>query len=112
VFANVNLRDGGIDGATMSVGTVLGVLTLGKADRLRATCAGATCPASSQTALDSAHSYAGAATGMFIVSGLSALVGTALVIWPPSVGAREKARASTVVRPLLGVGSAGVAGTF
>lgn len=102
----------GVSGATMSVGAVLGVLTLGKADQIHATCTGATCPAASRGALDSAHAYANAATGMFVVSGLSALVGTALVIWPPSSPEREKARANTVVRPLLGVGSAGVAGTF
>jgi hypothetical protein len=101
----------GIGAAGLVFGSVFGVLALGDKSRLDSVngCPGA-CPASSQSDVDAIHRDALLSTIGIGVGVVGAAVGTILFV---SAHSDESPRAAGIeLRPWVGLGSAGVGGTF
>jgi hypothetical protein len=106
----------GVAGAGVVAGVVTGALSLSKKSSLDAACAGKVCGPSSYADLDAARSMATVSDVAFAVAG----VGAALAVVTLVVGhteshapaAQPAGGSEARVVPWLGVGAAGVAGTF
>ncbi len=99
------------------VGSVTGVMALGAKSDLAGRCAGGTCSPESDAERTRAEQdisryglFRTASTVGFGFGALSAAVGGYLLLWPSSEA--SPVHASFRVRPLLGVGSVGLAGSF
>ncbi|HEX7600900.1 MAG TPA: hypothetical protein VF316_04815 [Polyangiaceae bacterium] len=111
----MGLEIGGFSFAAVGIiaGSVTGILSLNQTSDLKAQCPGGRCPASLQGNLDSARTLATVSTVGFIAGGAGALVGIIGLILPhtkaePAVSAPAAAH----VEPWIGVGAAGLRGTF
>jgi hypothetical protein len=112
----------GLAGAGVIAGTVTGVLSLSKKSSLQRECANDVCGPSSYSDYDSAHSMATISTIGFIAAGVGAAVATVSLIVGHDVPAPEPAANPTAppspaakrmtIVPIIGLGSAGFAGTF
>jgi hypothetical protein len=101
----------GVAGAGVLVGTITGILTLSK--KSAAGCTNNLCPSSTWSDIDSAHSFATVSTISFIVAGVGATVGVlSLLLGNDSAAPAQPAPAEARVTPWIGLGSAGVRGTF
>ncbi len=102
----------GVAGAGVLVGTITGILTLSK--KSAAGCSNNLCPSSTWSDIDSAHSFATVSTVSFIVAGVGATVGvlSMLLGGGESAPAAAPPPAEAHVTPWIGLGSAGVRGTF
>ena len=94
-------------------GSVTGILSLNQTSDLKAQCPGGRCPASLQGNLDSARTLATVSTVGFIAAGAGAIVGVIGLILPHAKAAQAvSAPAAAHVEPWIGVGAAGLRGTF
>jgi hypothetical protein len=115
----------GIGGAGLLAGGITGVIALGDHSKLAKDCMGGTCPASSNNDLSGYHAMSTISTVGFIVAGVGGAAGLVLLLTQPKgdappasaeAPAREKGRSASTaglrLYPVLGLGSAGVSGTF
>jgi hypothetical protein len=100
----------GLGGAGLIVGGVTGALALRKHNQLTTACPNnGACDPSQGSAIDSYHTYGNISTVSFIVGAVGAAGGAILLLTQPS---RESSSATARVSAFVGVGSAGVKGTF
>jgi hypothetical protein len=109
----------GVAGAGLLTGVITGVLSLSKKSALTGECSNGVCGPSSYGDLDSAKSMATVSDVAFAVAGVGAAVAVVTLVVghvetraapaaAPPAGSGNEAR----IVPWLGLGSAGVAGTF
>ena len=99
-----------VAGAGLVLGSITGVMSLSKTSSIKNNCKGNTCPASQQSDIDSANSLATVSTIGFVVGGAGAAVGViGLILWS---GEGKKEGHAASVTPWVGLGSAGVRGSF
>ena len=96
----------GVGGAGLILGAVTGFIAMGKHSDLSNTCANGTCPASSQSDVDSYHSMATLSTVGFIVAGVGSAAGVVLLVTQP----KNPPPQSAWVSPYVGLGSVGAVG--
>jgi hypothetical protein len=100
----------GLAGAGVVVGSVTGALALGKGSTVRGQCEGLRCPTSIDGDLQSGRTLATVSTVSFIATGVGAVGGVVALLVAPR---RESAALTGVaVTPWVGLGSAGVRGSF
>jgi hypothetical protein len=100
----------GVGAAGVGIGAVFGIMALGKKSDLDGACtAGKICPSSQQDTIDSGQTFGTVSTIGFGVGIVGIGVGTYLLLTNRSKPAPTPAAG---VRPLLGAGFVGAAGTF
>jgi hypothetical protein len=101
-----------VGGAGLVVGASFGVLALGTKSSLDSSCANKQCPASSQGNINSLGTQAWVSNIGFGVGIIAGVLGTYFLL--SSGGSEQPKSASTPleVRPWVGLGSAGLGGTF
>jgi hypothetical protein len=106
----------GVAGAGAIAGSITGAMVLSKTSQLRGQCPGNVCPSSSFGSLDSTGTLATVSTVSFIVAGVGAGVAIASLVVGHGTAAPEPAAAPPTaglhVAPWVGLGSAGVRGSF
>jgi hypothetical protein len=106
----------GVGGAALIVGAVSGIMALGTKSSLDNACANKICPPSSQSDIDALSTRATVSTIGFAASAGFVALGAVLFATERGGEARATANAmpasSVRVKPWVGVGSAGVGGTF
>jgi hypothetical protein len=108
----------GVGGAGVVAGTVFGLMAMGEKSSLKDVCDGdRKCPSSAQSNLDNLDRYAMFSNIGFGVGLVGVGVGTTLLLMsgedqPPASDAGVGSKRRPSVDPWLGLGSAGVAGTF
>jgi len=109
----------GVGGAGLVVGSITGLLALGKAGDLKDKCPDGSCPATEQSNVDSYKTMGTISTIGFIVAGVGGIAGAVLLFTSPKETASvARSRFATVptkgvtMTPYLGVTSAGVSGSF
>lgn len=100
----------GVGAAGLAVGTVFGVLALSTKSTLDRDCVDKACPASSQSDVNALGTRATVSTIGFGVGIVGIGVGTVLLL--TSRGAEAPPPTATRVTPWVGIGSAGLGGTF
>jgi hypothetical protein len=103
----------GLGGAGVIAGTITGILALRKHDQIKKACNnGSQCDVNlnQASAIDSYHTVANISTVSFIVGGVGAAAGVVLLLTQPKETAQTAKGAH--VTPYIGVGTAGVTGTF
>jgi hypothetical protein len=94
------------------VGTISGGVAMSKTSSLRDACGGTVCPKSKQDDIDSARNAAGLSTVSFVLAAIGAVVGVnGLILWNADRPASSTS-ARVQWRPTVGLGSAGVQGSF
>ncbi len=95
------------------VGGISGVLALSKTSQLRTDCGGTVCPASKQSDIDSARNMAGLSTVSFAIALIGVVVGVnGLAVASGPSTQTSAATQPLQVRPMVGLGSAGLEGSF
>ncbi len=104
----------GVGGAGLVAGTITGLLTMSAKSSALNGCRDNRCPPSTFSDLDKASSMATISTVSFVIAGLGAGVGVvALVIGDkPAAPAPAVGSSRTTITPWIGLGSAGVRGSF
>lgn len=104
----------GAGGAALIVGSVSGIMALGSKSSLDNACANKLCPPSSQSDIDALSTRATVSTIGFVAGVGFVALGAVLFATAHGGEARPTATAAASLRlkPWLGVGSAGVGGTF
>jgi hypothetical protein len=106
----------GVGGAGVVVGSVFGAIALGKRASLDEVCkpTKASCPAPTQTDIDSLKSSATVSTVGFAVGGVGVVTGLIVLLTAKSAttGETEKASLRASVTPLIGPRSIGLSGSF
>jgi hypothetical protein len=105
----------GVGGAGLVVGAVTGLLSLQKTNALKSACDGNQCPTSSGSDLDTARSMATVSTLSFVVAGIGVGVGGGALLIGDKHGGESSpanAHAKPEVTPWIGLGAAGLRGTF
>jgi hypothetical protein len=98
-----------IGGASLIAGGITGVMELSQQNALSTSCPNHVCPPSQYGALDTANTLATISTVTLIVGGAGVAAGViTLFVGKPSTAAPTQAR----IEPWIGLGSAGVRGTF
>jgi hypothetical protein len=101
----------GVGGAGLAVGGVAGVIAMGKHAKLVDACPDGTCdPTTEGSNLSSYHTFGTISTVGFIVGGVGAATGVILLLTQPKDSATPPSTAR--VSPFVGLGNAGVRGTF
>jgi hypothetical protein len=110
----------GVGGAGLVVGSITGLIAIGKHGDLKDRCPGGTCPADAQSDVDSYKTMGTISTVGFIVAGVGAVAGTVLLF----TGSKEASAKADVARyatvrtkgvtltPYVGGTAAGVSGSF
>jgi len=105
-----------VGGAGVIAGTLTGVLSLSKTSSLSNECPGYVCPPSAHGDHDSASTLATVSTVSFIVAGAGAALAIVSLVAghdePTASPAQPSTASHTRVVPWLGLGAAGVSGTF
>jgi hypothetical protein len=97
----------------VGVGSVFGVMALGKRSDLDATCTSRVCPPTSKDAISSLKTTSTISTIGFIAGGVGLALGATLfIVGRPSSSEERGASASVSVRPYVGWSSAGLVGSF
>jgi hypothetical protein len=100
----------GLGGAGLAVGGVAGILAMSKHTQLKQACPDGVCdPTTQGAALDSYHTVGTISTIGFIAGGVGVAAGAILLLTQPKDSAPP---AAANWSPFIGVGSAGVRGTF
>ncbi len=107
----------GVAGAGVVVGTVTGIVSMSQTSSLQDDCPDDLCPADKEGEVDRATALGHVSTGSFVVAGLGTAVGLIALLAPAedeamAPGPVEPVQSAVTVRPVLGVGAAGVRGTF
>ena len=108
----------GVGAAGLVVGSITGLMAMGKHSDLEKSCPNGTCPPGEQDNVDSYNTLGTVSTVGFVVAGVGAAAGA--VLWftaPKTTGSAAGARYATertkpTVVPYLGLGAAGVTGRF
>ncbi len=106
----------GVAGAGLVLGTVTGIVSLSRTSSLQDECPNDLCRPEKQDDIDAARRIGHVSTASFVVAGLGAAVG--LLAWlddddeAAAPSATEPAASALSVQPVLGVGLAGLKGTF
>ena len=110
----IALASFGVSAVGLAVGAVTGIMSIQKTNQLKSACDGNTCPSSSAGDLDSAHSTATISTAAFIVAGVGVGVGIGALLLGDrhSPDTTPAPQTGMRVTPWLGLGSAGVRGSF
>jgi hypothetical protein len=96
-------------GASLLVGAITGAVEVSQQSDLSTTCPNHVCPPSQWGALDSANALATVSTVTIVVGGAALAAGVVtLFVGKPSAPSHDRAR----IEPWVGIGSAGVRGTF
>jgi hypothetical protein len=108
-----------LGGTGLALGGITGILAIKKHAKLSPVCVGGTCGPDQRADLDSYHMLGTLSTIGFIAGGVGVATGTVLLFVKPrspesgvTSGASSTARSSVQVTPFVGLGSAGVEGTF
>jgi hypothetical protein len=101
----------GIGVIGVGLGAVTGILALGKHGTLNDECPNG-CPSSAQSDIDGYHTMGLISTIGFIAGGVGLAGGAVLILTAPKDQAPPPAAARVTVRPVLGPGTAGLAGSF
>jgi hypothetical protein len=102
-----------VGGAGIAVGAVFGILALGTKSTLDNECASKVCPASSQSDIDNLSTRATISNIGYAAGIIGVAIGTVLVFTAQSGEGRPAASRPPVrVRPWIGVGAAGLGGSF
>lgn len=107
-----------VGGAGLVLGGVTGAMAISKHSKLETGCPNATCGPPYQSDLESYHTLGTLSTVGFVVGGVGAATGVVLLLVKPraSVSAdtalRDAKRSAVRVTPFIGLGGAGVEGTF
>lgn len=96
----------GVGGAGLVLGSVTGLLAMGKHGDLETKCPDGKCPADAQGDVDSYKTMGTLSTIGFVVAGVGAVAGVVLLVTSPKQSAARK------TGPHIGLGGAGIAGTF
>jgi len=102
----------GIGGVAAVVGAVSGIMALGTKSSLDNACVNKVCPASSKSDIDALSTRATVSTIGLAVGLAGAVVGTVLFVTARGGSAKAPGAQPLQGRPWLGVGAAGVGGTF
>jgi hypothetical protein len=106
----------GLAGAGVVVGSLTGVLAISKEPTLNRECANHVCGPSTQSDLGSANALAAASDVAFALAGVGAVVAVlSLVVGhdgPSEPPAQSPAASAPAARPWIGLGAAGLRGTF
>jgi hypothetical protein len=110
----------GVGGAGLVVGSITGILAIGKHGDLKDQCPDGTCPSNAQSDVDSYKTMGTISTIGFIVAGVGGIAGAVLLFTAPkeSASAAPPSRFATVptkgltMTPYFGGTSAGVSGRF
>ncbi|HSO32601.1 MAG TPA: hypothetical protein VLT33_08795 [Labilithrix sp.] len=110
----------GVGGAGLVVGSITGIIAIGKHGDLKDKCPDGTCPASAQSDVDSYKSMGTISTIGFIVAGVGGIAGAVLLFTAPkeTTARADASRFATVqtkgvtMTPYFGGTSAGVSGHF
>jgi hypothetical protein len=105
-----------VGGAGLALGAVTGILALRQHGKLSTDCPRDTCGKPQKDALDRYHTYGQLSTIGFVVAGVGAAGGTVLLFMRPQPVEEDTgappAKAGLSWSPFVGLGSAGVGGTF
>ncbi len=102
----------GIGGVGVAVGSVFGILALSTKSSLDSACRSKSCPASSQPDIDALSTRATVSNIGFAVGVVGVATGAVLLITSQSGDARPANAGRVRMRPWLGLGTAGLGGTF
>lgn len=105
----------GVGGAGLVAGGVTGFMAMSKHSDLVSACGGKPCPPSKQSDVDSYNTLGLVSTVGFIVGGVGAAAGVALLVLQPnlvSAPAAPTTGSGLRVMPLVGLGTVGAVGTF
>jgi hypothetical protein len=102
----------GIGGVGVAVGSVFGILALSTKSSLDSACMSKSCPASSQSDIDALSTRATVSNIGFAVGVVGVATGAVLLITSQSGDARPANARRVRMRPWLGLGTAGLGGTF
>ena len=111
----------GVGGAGLLVGLITGSIALGDHATLAKDCMGGSCPPADNNDLSSYHAVSTISTVGFVVAGVGGAAGLILLLTQPKAAssstaqapAQDKTRTAALrLYPVLGLGSAGVSGTF
>jgi hypothetical protein len=104
----------GIGGVGLAVGSIAGLVAMGKHSDLSKSCQNAVCDSSHQGDVNSYHSVASVATIGFVVAGLGAAGGVVLLLMQSGGDAHAAAAEppGRYVAPVLGLGTIGARGRF
>jgi hypothetical protein len=106
----------GVAGAGVIAGSITGAMVLSKTSQLRGQCPGNVCPSSSFGSLDSTGTLATVSTVSFVVAGVGAGVAIVSLVVGHGTSTPEPAAAPPSAglhfTPWVGLGSAGVNGSF
>jgi hypothetical protein len=104
-----------VGGAGLVLGSVTGILAINKHSKLSSDCADGVCTPAQKADLDSYHTLGLLSNVGFVAAGVGAAVGTVLLLVAPKPIEDEegpKDSAHVTWTPFVGLGSAGVEGTF
>ena len=103
----------GVGGAGLAVGSITGIIAIGKHGDLKDKCADGKCPATEQSNVDSYKTMGTISTVGFIIAGVGGIAGAVLLFTGPKETASSAGTSPRVtMTPYLGVTSAGVTGQF
>jgi hypothetical protein len=97
----------GVGGAGLLVGSITGLVAMGKHSDLEGRCPNGKCPADAQGDVDGYKSMGTISTIGFIVAGVGAAAGVILLVTSP-----KQQTGTRTTTPTIGLGGAGIAGTF
>lgn len=101
----------GIGGAGLVVGTVFGIVAMGKKSDLEDACPNKVCPsAAQQDTIDSGKTMGTVSTVGLVIGAVG--IGAGVILLLSGGSSSSKASTSPKVQPLVGLGQAGVGGTF
>ncbi len=101
-----------IGGASLIAGGITGVMELGQQSTLSTNCPNKTCPPSQYGTLDSANTLATISTVTLIVGGVGVAAGIVTLFIGGGKSTPPSTQAHAHVEPWIGLGSAGLRGTF
>lgn len=102
----------GVGAAGIAVGSVFGIATLNKGADLDSKCPNKSCPSSDKPEIDTANRYAMVSTIGFGIGILGVGAGTYLLLTAKAPSEKKLPEKTAHVRPWVGVGRAGLAGSF
>jgi hypothetical protein len=100
-------------GVGVLVGSVVGILAISKTSQLKSDCGGTVCPADRANDISSAKNLAGLSTVSFAIALVGVAVGVnGMILWSNTPGKQPAETSAVRIRPVLGLGSAGLEGSF